>query len=104
MAFARAFVGTGQPCISWVKARPAATPSVSVATGWRFAKSSEIIKHVGNVGLGDIIGEIVEVVRRGVAVEAQLRKFIEARAEIARRCGQFYDPVGAGALAAVGQS
>lgn len=62
-----------------------------------------VIEHVGNVGSGDILGQIIEIIRRLITVMAQLRKFFEAGAEFARGGGEFNDPVGAGPFTAFGQ-
>ena len=39
-------------------------------------ETGEIVEHVGNVGAGDVVGEIVEIVGSGVAIGAQLREII----------------------------
>ena len=52
--------------------------------------------------MGDVVGQIIETVGSLTAVLAKLREIFEARAEFARRGGEFADAVSAGALAAVG--
>jgi hypothetical protein len=71
--------------------------------GLAFGETRKVIEHIGNVGSGNVVCEVVQTISSLIAVAAKLRKIIKAGAEFTRRRCKFDDTVGSGKLAAVGK-